>query len=137
MKVAIVTLFAASLLAACAADGPRTEPATVAGASSASGGTCFRMSQLRGHKRIDAQSMYVEAGDGSIYRWDMSGSCLAGAWSSDPLVMSPTGGSDVICKPIDLDLKVKSGSFLSPCIIKSFTKLTPAEVAAIPPKLKP
>ncbi len=131
MKAILIVIAAAALVATAAPAQP------VAPAAPGASRDCFRMSQLRGHKRVDAKTLNIEAGDGSIYRWEMSGSCLAGSSSSDPLVMSPSGGSDLICRPIDLDLKVKHGPILSPCIIKSFTKLTPAEVAALPPKLKP
>ncbi|WP_332770712.1 hypothetical protein [Phenylobacterium sp.] len=129
---AILVIFAAAALVATSAPAQPVAP-SAPGASR----DCFRMSQLRGHKRVDAKTLNIEAGDGSIYRWEMNGSCLAGSSSSDPLVMSPSSGSDLICRPIDLDLKVKHGPILSPCIIKSFTKLTPAEVAALPPKQKP
>ena len=48
-----------------------------------------------------------------------------------------TGGTDVVCRPIDLDLKVAGTIGLSPCIVKSITKLTPPQIASLPPKLKP
>lgn len=131
MRALVILSAAAALLATSA---PAQPAATSAPGASRD---CFRMSQLRGHKRVDAKTLHIEAGDGSIYRWEMSGACLAGSSSSDPLVMSPSGGSDLICRPIDLDLKVKHGPILSPCIIKSFTRLTPAEVAALPPKHRP
>ena len=126
MKTILISTLALTLIGASAYAQPAAE--TKPGASQS---TCFRMSQLRGHKRVDAKTLNIEAGDGSVYRWDMSGSCLAGSAASDILVMSRSGGSDLICRPIDLDLKIKSGEMISPCIIKKFTKLTPAEVAAI------
>ena len=50
----------------------------------------------------------------------------------------PVGGTDLICRPIDLNLKVKLGNVgASPCIIKEITKLTPDQIAALPPKVKP
>jgi len=133
MKVAATAFVLAALVATAAP--AQAAPPSAPGAST--GRDCFRMSQLRGHKRVDARTLNIETGSGAIYRWEMSGSCLAGSSGNDPLVMSPTSGSDMICRPIDLDLKVMSGSILSPCIIKSFTKLTPAEVAALPAKQKP
>ena len=46
---------------------------------------------------------------------------------------------DWICSPLDLQLQVVDmhGAFREPLIVKSITKLTPAEVAAIPPKFRP
>ena len=47
-------------------------------------------------------------------------------------------GSDAICSAIDLQLAVADSSgFREPLIAKSITKLTPEEIAAIPPKYRP
>lgn len=102
------------------------------------GSQCFRMSQIRNHTKADSQTLYFSVGARDVYRLDMSGACLAGASSSDPLIMETVGGTDLICRPIDLSLKVKLGGVgVSPCIIKAITKLTPDQVAALPPKVKP
>ena len=102
------------------------------------GSQCFRMSQIRNHTKADSQTLYFSVGARDVYRLDMSGACLAGTSSSDPLIMETVGGTDLICRPIDLNLKVKTGNVgASPCIIKEITKLTPDQVAALPPKVKP
>ncbi|MDO9433193.1 MAG: DUF6491 family protein [Phenylobacterium sp.] len=102
------------------------------------GSQCFRMSQIRNHTKADSQTLYFSVGARDVYRLDMSGACLAGTSSSDPLIMETVGGTDLICRPIDLNLKVKTGNVgVSPCIIKEITKLTPDQVAALPPKVKP
>ena len=43
------------------------------------------------------------------------------------------------CSPLDWDLRVSEGigSPSEPCIVKTMTELSPAEVAALPPKAKP
>ena len=49
-------------------------------------------------------------------------------------------GSDLICGPVDWDLRVGEGGvtgFAEPCIVQSQRELTPSEVAAIPKALKP
>jgi hypothetical protein len=102
------------------------------------GSQCFRMSQIDGHKKGDDRTLYISARHRDVFRLDMSSNCLAGASSTDPLVMSPTAGNDVICRPLDLDLKIRMGpGGLTPCIIKDIIKLTPEQVAALPPKVKP
>ena len=119
---------AASALPALAAD--QTKPET--------GSQCFRMSQIRNHTKADDQTLYFSVGSRDVYRLDMSGACLAGTSSSDPLILETVGGTDLICRPIDLSLKVKLGNVgVSPCIIKEITKLTPDQIAALPPKVKP
>ena len=140
MKTAL-SVFAALTLAGCAADQPKAYSAADASAMTdvvaVEAGSCFRMSQIRNHKKFDNSTLMVEVGRGSVYRWEMGGACLAGASSSDPLIMSPVAGADVICRPIDLNLKVKTGPIASPCIIKSFRKLSPDEIAALPAKARP
>ncbi len=47
-------------------------------------------------------------------------------------------GSDRICTPIDLDLRVSDGFGMAmPIRAKTITKLTPEEIAAIPKKDRP
>ena len=101
-------------------------------------GACFRMSEMQGHTIADASTLYVGIGGSrDVYRVAMSGNCLAGKTSSDPLITRGFGGSDLICKPIDLDLSVGGPGGVSHCIVSSITKLAPAELAALPKKLKP
>lgn len=132
MKRLLVVTSAVALVAAAfpalAADQAKPE----------TGSQCFRMSQIRNHTKADSQTLYFSVGARDVYRLDMSGACLAGTSSSDPLIMETVGGTDLICRPIDLNLKVKTGNVgVSPCIIKEITRLTPDQVAALPPKVKP
>ncbi|CAN7498415.1 DUF6491 family protein [Phenylobacterium sp. LjRoot164] len=127
-------VLAAALTAALAAPAFAQEPAKPA----ASSNQCFRMSQIDNHTKGDDQTVYLSVRHRDVYRLGMAGNCLAGASSNDALVMAPTAGVDLICRPLDLDLKVHtSPGMLSPCIIKDITKLTPDQVAALPPKVKP
>ena len=127
-------VLAAALTAALAGPALAQEPAKPAAASS----QCFRMSQIDNHTKGDDQTLYLSVRHRDVYRLSMSGNCLAGASSNDALVMQPTAGADLICRPLDLDLKVRtSPGMLSPCIIKDITKLTPEQAAALPPRVKP
>ncbi|MBR7620996.1 hypothetical protein JKL49_16500 [Phenylobacterium sp. 20VBR1] len=103
----------------------------------APGRQCFRVSQMDGHRVADPKTLYVGVRNKDVFRIDMHGACLAGADIGDPLVVETVGGSDLVCKPIDLDLKVAGTIGLSPCIVKSITKLTPPQIASLPRKLKP
>ena len=111
---------------------------TAAASPSLAADACFRMSQMQGHTVADPSTLYVGvSGTRDVYRVAMSGSCLAGKTSSDPLITRNFGGSDLICKPIDLDLAVGGAGGVSHCIVSSITKLAPGELAALPKKLKP
>lgn len=133
---------AAALLTACA--GPPTYDAAYAGRAGADAVDtvgapgCFRMNDIRSHRIADSRTLYVDVGGRETYRLDMSGSCLAGASRQETLITESVGGSGLICRPIDLNLKVRlGGGMVSPCIISAMTRLTPAEVAALPPDLRP
>jgi hypothetical protein len=63
----------------------------------------------------------------------MSNSCLAGAVSSDPIILRDRVGTGRICNRLDLDVSARSNR----CIVQSLTKLTPAEAAALPKRVKP
>ena len=144
MKAALPALAVLALMSlpAGAQERPKAYSATDAAAMSdvvaVEAGSCFRVSQIRNHTKADDSTLLVSVGNGkSVYRWQMSGACLAGATSSDPLILEPATGSDVVCKPIDLNVKVKVGAIASPCIVKSMTRLTPEQVAALPKKVRP
>lgn len=106
-------------------------------ADPAPGRQCFRVSQMDGHTVGDSKTLYVGIRNKDVFRIDMRGACLAGANMGDPLVIETVGGNDMVCRPIDLDLKVAGTIGLSPCIVGAITKLTPAQIASLPPKLKP
>lgn len=109
----------------------------IAGPAAAQSGACFRLSDMGNHRAADSKTLYVAMGRKDVWRFDMNGSCLAGVGFGDPLVITPTGGVSLICKPLDLDIKVSHMGMLSPCMLQSMTKLSPAEAAALPKNLKP
>lgn len=98
--------------------------------------TCFRMHDVQGHSVVDNHTLYVSVNRREVYRITTSNNCLAAKTRSDPLI-TRSSGSDMICKPIDLDLKIGGSGGVSACIVSAIDKLTPAEVAAIPKKLRP
>jgi hypothetical protein len=100
-------------------------------------GACFRTQQIRNHTIGDDHTLYLSVNRDEVFRLDMKGSCLATASPTDPLVIERKGGSNMVCNAIDLDLRIATPSGPSPCIIDRITKLTEAEAAALPPKLRP
>lgn len=100
---------------------------------------CFRLSQMRGWKPTpDARGMYFRVGLRDVYLAELQGSC--------PMLRSPGAHlvnkvtNDMICSPIEFDLRVSDntpGFPAVPCLVKSYRLLSPAEVQALPPKLKP
>jgi hypothetical protein len=107
--------------------------------NSAHADTCFRTQDMRNHTKVDNDTIYVGVSIRDVYRVRAK-SCFVGMTSSDPLVIATTASTGLVCKPLDLDLGVRRGgpgAITSRCIVDSIAKLTPAEVAAIPKKLRP
>src|SRR4051794_13947333 len=99
-------------------------------------GQCIRSHDIRNHTVADSHTLLLDV-QRSTYRVTVDGACLGGAVDSDPIITREPPGSAIICKPIDMDLSISKGGFVSRCIVKSVVKMTPQEVAALPRKLKP
>ncbi len=100
--------------------------------------SCFAASQWNGWKSPSPSVIYLRVGVNDIYRLDLSyGSSELD--EPDVHLISLLRGSDWICSPLDLQLAVAddSGGFREPLIVRSITRLTPAQIAAIPPKFRP
>jgi hypothetical protein len=98
--------------------------------------SCFFVTQFRGWKAADPQTMYIKADPNLYYRLDLVGQC--------PDLLRPDAHlvtvhrSSTVCSALDWDLKVGTTTGPAvPCIVKKMTQLTPAEVAQLPPKIKP
>lgn len=139
MKPALAAAAAIAALASACTEYPSPPPppgAPPAYASNASG--CFRTSDIRNHTVGDERTLYVDVQGREVWRIEMSGACLAGALSSDPIIIRQPPGASLVCRPIDLDIAISRGPGMStPCIPQAIARLTPAEVAALPDRLRP
>lgn len=99
--------------------------------------SCFYLKDIRNHTVADDQTLYFDVLGRSVYRVRTSNRCFAGATSSDPIITRSPPGTANVCRPLDLDLSISRGGLPSRCIIESIAPLTPAEVAALPPRLRP
>lgn len=115
-------------------------PAQAAGSAPSAGSRqCFRLSQMRGWKPTpDARGMYFRVNMHDVYLAELQGSC--------PMLRSPGAHlvnrvtSDMICSPIEFDLRVSDntpGFSAIPCLVKSYRLLSPTEVETLPKKLRP
>jgi hypothetical protein len=135
--IAAVSLAALSTTAVAAGGGnPALSPAPARGTGLPSG-ECIRSHDIRNHTVADSRTLLVDYNGKATYRVTMAGACLAGAVSSDPIITRQPPGSSLICKPLDMDVSISKGGFTTPCIVDSIVKMTPAEVAALPRRLKP
>jgi hypothetical protein len=98
---------------------------------------CFSLSDWRGWTSPDKDTLYMKVRGKDVYRVDLAYGSNQLNWPGTHLV-SIVRGSDSICNPLDLDLRVADdfGPGI-PIRAKSITKLTPEEIQAIPKKYKP
>jgi hypothetical protein len=100
---------------------------------------CFRSEDYQGFRPVDEHAFNIRVNIHDYYRIEVEGSCPALTYP-DATLITVVRGSDMICSPLDWDLKVGQGGlghFAEPCIVKSQTKLTPEQAAAIPKSQKP
>ncbi len=128
----LAAVFAAGAAAALAPSGLAAGSGSVRPAQS-----CFRLSQLQNTRADGQQRIYARVGVNDVFRIDLAHRCSSLPFATHGLVLTPTAGQDMICGPLDLDLKVNDGAGLEPCMIKSITRLTPEEAAAVPAKSRP
>jgi hypothetical protein len=98
---------------------------------------CFRMSMLSSTRPDGDRTIYARVGVSTFYRIDLAHRCSSLPYEGNFLVLTPTPGQDLICGPLDLDLKVNDHGANEPCFIKSITRLTPEQASQIPRKAKP
>ena len=135
-----------SMLIALAAVSGFVAPAAgaqAAGDASKPPQSCFSLRQLQGTRPDGTQRIYARVGLHDIYRLDLAFKCYSLA-NQNGIILIPAGGTDSICHPLDLDVRARgtsgngiSGGGSEPCVIKSITRLTPEEAAALPRKVRP
>ncbi len=118
----------AALLSVC-------NPALAAAAAKpAAHDSCFFSSSWRSWHAPNDNTIYLRVNVSDIYRVDLSSGSSLLTWPSAHLI-NIERGSNTICSPLDLDLRVAdTGGMREFLIAKSITKLTPEEVALIPKK---
>ena len=103
-------------------------------------GQCFLSRDWSSWKASpDSRTIYLRVGVRDIFRLDLDQACT-NLKSLDARLITKIRGSDWICSPLDLDLRVSDGlapGFSEACIVKGLSKLTPDQVAALPKQLRP
>ena len=99
--------------------------------------TCFSLSDWSGWSAPNKDTLYLKVRNRDVYRVDLSHG-TSQLTSPGVHLVSIVRGSDQICAPIDLDLRVSdSMGFAMPIMAKSITRLTTEEIAALPKRDRP
>jgi hypothetical protein len=130
-RAGLMALAAAGLLASTAqAQAPAAKPVRAER-------PCFSLSDWHGWSSPSEKVMYLKVRNRDVYRLDLAHGSNQLNWPGTHLV-TVVRGSDRICSPIDLDLRVSDGFGMAiPIRANTITKLTPEEIAAIPKKDRP
>jgi hypothetical protein len=129
-----------SLSIALAAALTLTGAAALADDAPAPAHPCFSIRDWNGWKasKTEQDVLYVKVRMHDVWRLQLT--------DKEPFLDAPamhlisvTRGPDMVCNPIDLDLKLADnmGGFKTPLIVKTLTKLTPDEVKALPKEDQP
>ena len=138
MKVGQLAFLAVAGMAVASCAQPPQEPVTLPAGTPMAQYECFRTRDMEGHTIGDDRSLFIDVRGKGVYRVSMRGACLAGAVSSDPLVIEQPPGNALVCRPMDFDVRIsKGGGPAIPCIVETITRLSDTEVASLPPKLRP
>ncbi len=122
LLAAAVVLTVASPLAAAETAGPAK--------------TCFRLSQVQSMRPDGDKTVYARVNNRDVYKLQMKHQCST-LKDKEGLVLSPAAGGDVVCGALDLDIGARSlGGYVEPCFLDTISKLTPEEIAALPPKVR-
>lgn len=97
---------------------------------------CFLASRWENWRSPSPDVLYLRVGMHDVYRVDLAAGSNRLNDVGAHLVSVMDGGS-MVCGPLDLRLYVSDGTFRTPLIAKTITKMTPDEIAAIPKKYKP
>jgi hypothetical protein len=124
------------IIAAAAATLGLAGAAHAAPAAANTSGNCFLSSNWQDWRGADPNTIYFRVNVRDVYRVDLAGGSNMVTDPSNHLI-SQVRGSNWICKPIDLDLKISDGHIVEPLFVKAITKLTPDQVALIPKKDRP
>jgi len=113
--------------------------AMLAAGASAQAADCFSMTDWHGWKAASDDVLYLKVRLHDVYRVELSEkeSFLKAPGMH---LVSRAWGSEQVCNPIDLDLKLAdnfSPGLATHLFIKSITKLTPEEVKALPKEDQP
>ena len=109
--------------------------ATAAEAATKSPRACFWVRDVNGWSAADDHTVYLRVGVKEVWRLDLLGTCPDIKW--DWRIALSSTGSSTVCSPLDATIIAHTPIGPQRCPVKQVTRLTPQEVAALPPKQRP
>lgn len=97
---------------------------------------CFWSRNISGWNSLNDETLLLRVGVRDYYQLDLLPGCSGLDFAGETIGIKTRGGSDFICTGLDVQVIVPDG-LPNRCDVKSVSKLTTAQVAALPPKSKP
>jgi hypothetical protein len=99
---------------------------------------CFFLDEFQSWRAPDPNTIYIRVRPDRYYRLNLAGQCNKLQRPGSHLITN-SHGKRTICSALDWDLSVAEPTDGTPeqCIVRSMTKLTPDQTAAIPKLFKP
>ena len=132
MKTTIAVAAAAALLTLGTAV---STPALAKSPASPSKHQCFFTRNADGFAAPDEKTLYVRVGVRNVYQFEMFVPCQDMDWNQRIALVSRASSS--ICTGMDAEVVTHSPIGTLRCPVRSVRKLTPEEIAALPPRARP
>ncbi len=106
-------------------------------AQPAPGPQCFSTTQIQHWRVANPRQINVRVNAGGVFQINLADDCNGLMWSDNTPVIEPAAGGR-ICSATDLStIKVLEHGVSEHCIVRSVTRLSPGEIAALPRKATP
>ncbi|WP_304169534.1 DUF6491 family protein [Phenylobacterium aquaticum] len=96
---------------------------------------CFWTSQADGFTAPDDHTVFVRVGVREVYRLDLMGACPNIQWNNGIGLESRPGSS--ICSAMEATIISHGPTGPERCAVSQMSRLTPAEIAALPKRSRP
>ncbi len=99
---------------------------------------CYFTSELGNWRAPDMRTINFRVRSGKVIRLGLVNACYP-LRSPTARLITDFRSSNTVCSPLDWNLRASEGigSPAVPCIVKTMTELSPAEIAALSAKAKP
>lgn len=129
---AVSLVIGALVTGACAPVGPDAGPGERARAPR----QCFSAQQIRNFRSDRDETLYVRSSDDQVFHLSTSGFCRDLGSANAVAIVSETGGSQV-CVDDYADVALPNRRGAEQCRARIVSRLTEAELAALPSRLRP
>jgi hypothetical protein len=96
---------------------------------------CFRTSDIESSKQATETQLNIKLRDHRYLQIRTKGNCFDTFES--PYILTLRGGGDMICRPIDIDLKAGPQGVKTTCFVDAIVPMTKEQILALPPRQQP